>query len=75
MPTISIKENNYSYTEDDVVNFAEGLVGLPKMRDAVFIALPDYKPFYWLASLSDENTRFIVVDPNEMFADFSLGVD
>ncbi len=72
MPKISIRENNYSYAEDDVVNFAEGLVGLPNMRKAVFIALPDYNPFYWLASLSDEETRFIVVNPNEMYTDFSL---
>lgn len=67
---ITIKGNEYPYNETEVLNFAEGLIGMPDMRRAVLIPLDDCKPFCWLASIDDEKYRFIVVDPNEIFADY-----
>lgn len=67
MPSINIKGQNFAFSGDEIINFAEGLVGLPEMRRAVLIPLADYEPFFWLASLDDERTRFVVVNPHEIF--------
>lgn len=61
----------YEYQESEVINFTEGLIGLPKMRRAVLIPMNDYQPFCWLASLDDEKNRFIVVNPHEIYSDYS----
>ena len=70
MPTINIKEQEFSYGADEIINFSEGLIGLPEMRRAVLIPIAEYEPFCWLASMEDEKTRFIVVNPHAIFADY-----
>ncbi len=62
---------DYEYEEGEVIDFTEGLIGVPKMRRAVLIPMSDYVPFCWLASLDDEKNRFIVVDPNVVFSNYS----
>lgn len=71
MPSINIKGQKFCYRDDEIINFTEGLVGLPEMRRAVLIPLDEFEPFCWLASMDDEQTRFIVVDPHEIFADYN----
>ena len=56
--------------ENDVINFAEGLIGLPEMKRAILIPLPEYEPFCWLASVDDEKNRFIVINPFHVFPDY-----
>ena len=70
MPTINIKEQEYSYCDEEIIHFNEGLVGLPEMRRAVLIPIAEFEPFCWLASMEDEKTRFIVVNPDEIFSDY-----
>lgn len=61
----------FEYQENEVINFTEGLIGLPKMRRAVLVPMNEYLPFCWLASLDDENNRFIVIDPQAVFPDYA----
>ena len=70
MQTITINQKDYFYDNDDVISFGEGLIGLPEMRRAVLIEMDEYEPFCWLASLENEYTRFIVVDPDEIFTGY-----
>ena len=70
MQTITINQKEYYYDQKDVICFAEGLIGLPEMQRAVLIEMDEYEPFCWLASLENEYTRFIVVDPDEIFAGY-----
>lgn len=71
MPEIEINGKLYSYNEENVLHFVEGLIGLPNLKQAVLIPLDDYEPFCWLASLNDEQNRFLVVNPSEIFADYN----
>lgn len=71
MPSITIKGENFSYREDEIISFNEGLIGLPDLRRAVLVPLPDCEPFCWLASLDDEKFRFVVVNPNEIFPEYN----
>ena len=68
MAVIKIQEAEYYY--DEVIEFAEGIIGFPEMRRAALVPMPDFEPFYWLASLDDETTRFIVLNPREIFPDY-----
>jgi flagellar assembly factor FliW len=70
MQTITINQRDYYYSQDEIINFSEGLIGLPEMRRAVLIEMNEYEPFCWLASLENENTRFIVVEPDQIFAGY-----
>lgn len=74
MPTIAIQGKEYSYDESEIVDFAEGLIGLPEMRHAVVIPMPEFEPFCWLASIESEKNRFVVINPHEIFADYSPSV-
>lgn len=67
---ITIRGKEFSYDENDVLNFAEGLIGLPEMRRAVLISMEAFEPFCWLASIDSEKERFVVVDPKMIFAGY-----
>lgn len=71
MPSITIKGESFSYNENEIINFNEGLIGLPNIRRAVLVPLPDCEPFFWLASMDDEKFRFVVVNPNEIFPEYN----
>ena len=70
MPKIAIRKTEYSYDETDVIVFDEGLIGLPEVRRTVLVKLPDYQPFSWLIALDNPETRFLVVNPLEIFASY-----
>lgn len=72
---INIQGTKYSYDENEVINFDEGLIGFPAMRRAVLIPLDEYAPFCWLAAIDDEKIRFIVVNPTEIFADYASNLE
>jgi flagellar assembly factor FliW len=60
-----------SLDESTIVNFNEGLIGLPDFRQAALVKLPNHEPFFWLASMTDPNVRFLVVEAIEFFPDFA----
>jgi flagellar assembly factor FliW len=70
MNNIRINGVEHSYSDAQVITFAEGLVGMPALRRAVLIPLTDFEPFSWLASLDDERGRFVVVDPRRIYGDY-----
>jgi flagellar assembly factor FliW len=74
MTMIKIKEKEYVYNEDEILSFAEGLVGLPEMRRAVLVPMDEFAPFCWLASVEDEKVRFVVVNPNDVFANYKPAI-
>lgn len=74
MPKVSTNNMEYEYDEREVINFSEGLIGLPKMRRAVLIPMNEYLPFCWLASIDDEQNRFVVINPHAVFEDYSPSI-
>lgn len=73
MPAIKINGQDHSYEENQIVEFTEGLIGLPRLRRAALIESAEFAPFRWLASIDDESVRFIVIDPGEVYADYDAG--
>lgn len=63
MPKVRIQSTDIEYTERDVITFEEGLIGLPQLRRLVVITQPEISPFFWLASVEEDETAFLVLDP------------
>jgi len=71
MSTIRIQGTELSYTESDIITFAEGMIGLPHLRRMVLIHQSDIEPFLWLASLDDPSVVFLVIEPRTAFPDYT----
>lgn len=63
MQTICIQNTEIQYEPRDVITFDEGMIGLPQLRRMVLISQPEIAPFYWLASIDEPETAFLVLDP------------
>ena len=48
--------------ESQIVSFPNGLYGFEEYHKYAIIEA-EYKPFYWLQSLDEQNLAFIIVDP------------
>ena len=70
MPKIDINGTAYEYLDSTVINFVEGLIGLPRLKKAVLVEDSDFRPFCWLASLDDVTSRFIVVETKPIFPEY-----
>ena len=60
--------------EEKIINFHEGLVGLPNMKRFVLIDHRD-TPLKWLQSLDDPDIAFIVAPPDIIAIEYSLDLD
>ena len=62
------------YTADDVVTFAEGLVGFPEFESFVLIQHADDSQFRWMQSTDSADVAFLVVDPARFVEDYEPAV-
>lgn len=70
MPKLEIKGQEYEYHDSTVIEFVEGLIGLPRLKKAVLVEDPGFQPFLWLAGVDDQDSRFIVVEPGLIFPEY-----
>ena len=57
-----------------IVSFPNGLYGFEEYHKYAIIEA-EYKPFYWLQSLDEQNLAFIIVDPFLIVNDYELDID
>ncbi|RJQ55741.1 MAG: hypothetical protein C4526_03060 [Nitrospiraceae bacterium] len=60
--------------EDKIINFPEGLVGLPDLKRFIIVDHKD-TPLKWLQSVDDPDMAFIVSPPDVVSIDFSIELD
>lgn len=70
MTTIRIQGAELSYDESDVIEFEEGLIGMPRLRRMVLVRQQGLEPLLWLASQDDPEATFLVLDPRQVFEDY-----
>lgn len=70
--TINIQGTTLTYSDTDVITFAEGLIGMPQLRQMVLIHQTAIAPFLWLVSLDDPDTAFIVADPGQIYEGYEM---
>lgn len=51
------------YTEENIIRFDEGLIGIPDKKNFLLIEKEDFKPFSYLQSVDDPAFILIVVNP------------
>lgn len=67
MPTLRIQGNEIPYDQKDIITFPQGLIGLPHLTQMVVVKEASIEPFFWLASVNDENVAFVVAEAHSMF--------
>ena len=60
--------------EDRVVDFPEGLIGLPETKTFILIDHKD-TPLKWLQAVDDPDIAFIVVSPEEISEGYNVDID
>lgn len=56
---------------DTVLTFPQGLVGLPELTR--FALLAGAAPLRWMQSLDDPDTALVVIDAEQVIADYEIG--
>jgi len=60
--------------ERQKVTFPSGLFGFESLKDYVLLDA-EQQPFYWLQSLDEEKTAFILIDPFLFRPDYEMDID
>lgn len=58
--------------EDQILTFAEGIVGFEALTKFARIRQAEYAPFEWLQSTEDADVSFVVADPAKFFPNYSF---
>ena len=56
--------------EAQVIDFPQGLVGLPQLRR--FVLIDGKGPFKWMQSLDDPDATFVVIDSDEVVSEYEM---
>ncbi len=51
------------YSNDSIIKFEEGLIGITDKKDFLFIEKEDFLPFSYLQSVNDPDFSLIVINP------------
>ncbi len=60
--------------QDKIVNFPDGLIGLPDIKEFILIDHKD-TPLKWLQAMDDPDIAFIVVPPDEISEGYNVDID
>ena len=60
--------------EDKIVDFPDGLIGLPDTKQFILIDHKD-TPLKWLQAVDDPDIAFIVVPPDEISENYNVDID
>jgi flagellar assembly factor FliW len=52
-----------SFTDEEIINFPQGLLGFEKKKSYILVEREDYYPFIWMISVEDPLTSFVMVNP------------
>jgi len=63
------------YTEENVIIFAEGLIGIPEYKRFLLIENPDFKPFSYLQCLDNPNMAMVVISPLHVENNYQFIID
>ncbi|MBM4118586.1 hypothetical protein FJ251_12795 [bacterium] len=66
---------NLEFTEQEVLELPEGLVGLPKLKRFLILDLAEQAPFRWLQSLDEPAVGFLIAEPGLFDPTYSLALD
>jgi flagellar assembly factor FliW len=71
MATICVQGTNLTYEEKDIIQFEEGLIGLPQLRRMVLINYTEIAPLLLLCPLDDPQVAFLVLEAKAHVPDYA----
>ncbi len=57
------------------IHFPDGMPGLENHKDFFLLDIEEYRPLYWLQSLTEGSIALPLVDPFQFFPDFSIDIN
>ncbi|HQV32302.1 MAG TPA: flagellar assembly protein FliW [Calditrichia bacterium] len=70
MKIVTQQFGSLDLSEKDIISFQRGIIGFEKLNRYVVIDDEEYKPFRWLLSVDDPDTRFPVLNPLLVFPEY-----
>lgn len=68
--TLSTRFGMVEYSEEDILTFPQGLLGLPTLKRFLILEHKPGSPFRWLQSLDEPSMSLLVCDPWAYVADY-----
>ncbi|MDQ1349970.1 MAG: flagellar assembly factor FliW [Acidobacteriota bacterium] len=62
------------YSEENIIRFDEGLIGIPDKKNFILIEKEDFKPFSYLQSVDDPSFILIVINPLMVEKDYRYDI-
>lgn len=57
------------------ISFQDGLPGLEKHKDYFLLDIEEYRPLYWLQSVTEGTIALPLVDPFQFFPDYDIDIN
>jgi flagellar assembly factor FliW len=74
MEIISKLLGKIEYSQENIIRFEEGLIGISEKKNFLLIEKEDFKPFDYLQSVDDPNFILVVISPMLVEKDFKFDI-
>lgn len=71
MQLIGTRFGTIDYSDNELISFTEGLIGLPQLTKFLVVPHKEDSPFRWLQSIEEPSLAFLVANPWHYFPDFA----
>ncbi len=72
MELVNTRFGTINFEEKDLIQIADGLVGMPDMTRFLILDFEEETPFKWMQSADDASLGFLIADPVLFNPDFNL---
>ncbi len=62
------------FSAENVIHFAEGLIGIPEKKNFILIEKEDFKPFSYLQSVDDPTFILVVISPMMVEKEYNFDI-
>lgn len=62
------------YSQENIIRFDEGLIGIPGKKNFILIEKEDFKPFSYLQSVDDPSFILVVISPMLVEKEFKFSI-
>ena len=75
MNIISNHLGNFSFEEDQIIRFENGLLGFEQLTRFLLIDFEETSPFHWLVSIEEPMIAFPLLDPSYVVSSYTIKVN
>src|SRR5476651_816134 len=72
MELITKYHGTYSYREDDVINFPNGIMGFENLKKFIIVESEENESFYIFQSIEDTDLGLVLISPFDVKTDYEV---